>query len=414
MFGFSAIAVLLLLMPLCVILNILLKVHHGKVQTDTDIEEDNKSLYKQHLAEIDLDIENGLLEGTEALKVKEELKLTLLNHEDSEEKNRLTESKNPALTAIILLIIIPIFVISTYINLGEPELIETNEIMTEFRNASTQEEKIASVEKMLVKLEERMIKEPDDVDGWLMLTNSYTALERYADALKAVDNLYRLRGNDPTVMIRYADILAMNNDGSFIGRPSELLNEALAIDPENPSGLWFAGLAANDRGDIDAAIEYWKKLLPKLDNNPEQQKQVKQFIQMIGMQSDTYQKEILKELQQTNNEIKVNVALAEELIEQTNEDATVFIYAQAVNGSPAPIAVTRKSVAELPFDVTLNDSMAMIANNKLSNFNEVKVTARISKNGNAIPQSGDLIGSIDQVKTDNLETINILIDKIIP
>ena len=414
MFGFSVIAVALLLIPLCVILNILLKVHHGKVETGNSIEEDNKSLYKQHLAEIELDIENGLLEDTEAVKVKEELKLTLLNHADSEQSGKTTESKNPALTAIILLLVIPVFVISTYLYLGEPELIEKNELMSEFRNASTHEEKLASIEEMLAKLEQRMLKNPDDVDGWLMLTNSYTALERFADALRAVDNLYRLSGSDPTVMIRYADILAMNNDGSYTGRPTELIDDALKIDPENPSGLWFAGLSANEHGDIDAAIGYWKKLLPKLENNPEQQNQVKQFIQMIGMQSDTHQEEILNELKQPNVQIEVNVSISDELVQQTNQDDTVFVYAQAVNGPPMPIAVSRKKVSDLPLQVTLDDSMAMVPTNKLSSHEQVKLTARISTSGNAIAESGDLIGTVSNVKTDINEPVSIVIDNKIP
>ena len=415
MFGFSILAVSLLLMPLCVILNTLLKVHHYKVETDNSDEEDNTSLYKQHLAEIDLDVENGLLEGSEAAKVKEELKLTLINQaESSPETKTISESKNPALTAIVLLLVIPVFVISTYIYLGEPELIEKNELMTEFNNASTQEEKLASVEKMLANLEQRMLKNPDDIDGWLMLTNSYTALERYADALRAVDNLHRLRGNDPTVMFRYADILAMNNSGSYAGRPTELINEGLEIDPENPNGLWFAGLAANDRGDIDAAIEYWKKLLPKLENNPEQQKQVKQFIQMIGINSDKYQEEVLTELQNPGIQLYVNVSLSEELIKQADKNDTVFIYAQAVSGPPMPIAVVRKKVSDLPLQVTLNDSMAMMPSNKLSSHEQVKLKARISKSGKAIPESGDLIGTVNEVSISNNEPINIVISEKIP
>lgn len=414
MFGFSVIAVSLLLIPLCVILSILLKAHHENVETDSSLEEDNKSLYKQHLAEVELDIENGLLEGTEAVKVKEELKLTLLNNNDSKVSSKVTESKNPALTAIVLIMAIPVFVISLYIYLGEPELIEKNQLMSDFRNASTKEEKLASVEKMLANLEQRMLKNPDDIDGWLMLTNSYTALERYPDALRAVDNLYRLRGSDPTVLIRYADILAMNNDGNYSGRPTELINEALKIDPENPNGLWFAGLAANDRGDIDTAIEYWKKLLPKLENNPEQYNQVKQFIQMIGVQSETYQEEVIQELQNPGVQIQINVSLSNDIIEYTNKNDTVFIYAQSISGPPMPIAVVRKEVSDLPLLVTLDDSMAMLPNNKLSSHEHVKLTARISKSGNAIAESGDLIGIVNEVRTDTSKPVKIVINDKIP
>jgi cytochrome c-type biogenesis protein CcmH len=62
-----------------------------------------------------------------------------------------------------------------------------------------------------------------------------------------------------------------------------------------------------------------------------------------------------------------------------------------------PLAIVRKQVSDLPLIVSLNDTMAMMPNMKLSNFSSVKLLARISKSGNAISQPGDLIGVIDQV-----------------
>jgi cytochrome c-type biogenesis protein CcmH len=411
MFGFWLIAALLLLMSLAVIIIILLKTHD---QND-DFQEDNKTLYQQHLAEIELDMQNGLLEGNEAKKIKQELQLTLLNEVESIQKPKLKNTSSAStITAMILLTLIPVFVISLYSHLGQPQLIKQAELLAEFRHAETQEEKLASVEKMLEQLEQRLINHPDDIDGWLMLTNSYTAIERYPDALKAVNNLYRLRGDDPTVMLRYADILAMNNDGIYAGRPTDLINDALKIDPENPNGLWFAGLAANERGDINEAIQHWQKLVPKLEEGSEQQQQVKQFIQMISLQSDTYKDEALTELKNQKFQIQINVSLSEELTSETGSDDTVFIYAQAVTGPPMPIAVVRKKVSDLPLEVTLDDSMAMMPNNKLSNHQKVKLTARISKSGNAIAESGDLIGTVNNVQTSLNEAININISQKIP
>ena len=62
---------------------------------------------------------------------------------------------------------------------------------------------------------------------------------------------------------------------------------------------------------------------------------------------------------------------------------TVFIFAKAVSGPPAPIAVLQRPASELPIDFLLNDSQSMIAGMNLSNFDEVIVTARITRDGDA-------------------------------
>jgi len=409
MFGFWLIAVLFLLISLVVILITLLRTH----DITQKIEEGNTDLYQQRLAEIVQDIDSGLLSAIEAKEVKKELQLTLLNQDEKKEKliNNKT-SNSSAITAMLLLIIIPIFTIGLYQHLGQPEIIEKAKLLSDFYNATNQEEQLASVESMLTQLEQRLINEPDDVDGWLMLSNSYSALERYPDALRAVDNLYRLRSNDPTVMFRYANILSMVNGGMLAGKPTELLNEGLKIDPENTNGLWLAGLAANERGDNEQAIIYWQRLEPKLIEGSKSQQQIKKYIEMAGGPAADNAEERLTANQKYK--IHVNVSLSSDLINQASSDDIIFIYAQAINGLAMPIAAVRKKVRELPLQIILDDSMAMMPNNKLSDHKQVKVTARISKSGNAIPASGDLIGSLDNVQTDNNESIDLNIDKKIP
>ena len=47
---------------------------------------------------------------------------------------------------------------------------------------------------------------------------------------------------------------------------------------------------------------------------------------------------------------------------------------------------------------TLDDSTAMNPERKLSSAGEVRIKARISKSGNAMPQPGDLEGNLESVK----------------
>ena len=107
------------------------------------------------------------------------------------------------------------------------------------------------------------------------------------------------------------------------------------------------------------------------------------------------------------------VSLTPGLAARTAPDDTVFIFARAVSGPPMPVAVLRRQVRDLPLSFVLDDSLAMTQTRKLSMFTEVMVGARISRAGNALPQSGDLEGLLGPVSVGS-KGLNLVIDKVVP
>jgi cytochrome c-type biogenesis protein CcmH len=94
----------------------------------------------------------------------------------------------------------------------------------------------------------------------------------------------------------------------------------------------------------------------------------------------------------TGASIQGRLTLAAKLKAQAAPEDTVFIFARALQGSRAPLAILRKQVKDLPLDFTLDDSLAMSPAMRLSTAKEVIVGARISKSGMATPQPGDMQG----------------------
>ena len=127
--------------------------------------------------------------------------------------------------SILIFILVPVFVLTIYSYIGSSnsiELLATNTSSQELSN-----DNLVSVEEMLKGVERRLIDDPDNANDWLMLANSYVVLKRFTDAVRAYENLYRLNGDDPSLLFRYADVLAMANSGIFKGKPTELVKKGL-------------------------------------------------------------------------------------------------------------------------------------------------------------------------------------------
>lgn len=112
---------------------------------------------------------------------------------------------------------------------------------------------------------------------------------------------------------------------------------------------------------------------------------------------------------QSTRSIKVAVKLSPALAGKAAAGDTVFIFARAAQGPKMPLAIVRKQVKDLPITVTLDDSMAMVPDMKMSSFPQLVIGARVSKSGDAIPKSGDLEGYAPPLQPGSVGPVEILI-----
>jgi cytochrome c-type biogenesis protein CcmH len=110
-------------------------------------------------------------------------------------------------------------------------------------------------------------------------------------------------------------------------------------------------------------------------------------------------------------EISGTIEITSRLARQAQSGATLFIYAKQPNAAGPPLAVLRVRVEHWPVTFTLNDGNAMVPGRNLSNANNVQIEARISKTGDALEQSGDLVGSVTSVNPRDGHPVKISIDR---
>jgi cytochrome c-type biogenesis protein CcmH len=239
---------------------------------------------------------------------------------------------------------------------------------------------------------------------------------RYPEAVRAYERAAALVPRDADLLADYADALAVTQGRSLQGKPLELVQRALEIDPEHWKALALAGTAAFGRKDYGRAIAYWERLKRVVPGDSEVGRSVDASIaearELAGAKPAAAGAPKTPAAA-AGAKVAGKVSLAQALAANTAPTDTVFIFARASSGPPLPLAVLRKQVRDLPLDFTLDDSMAMAPNLKLSGFAEVVVGARVSRSGNATPQSGDLQGLSKPVKV-GATGLAIVIDTAVP
>jgi cytochrome c-type biogenesis protein CcmH len=108
--------------------------------------------------------------------------------------------------------------------------------------------------------------------------------------------------------------------------------------------------------------------------------------------------------------ISGTVSIAPSLAGKGSATDTLFVFARETNGPPMPVAIMRATKKDLPFTFRLDDSNSMMPSRTLSDVAMVVIVARLSKSGQAMPQSGDLEGMSQPVKP-GVDGVTVVIDR---
>jgi len=169
-----------------------------------------------------------------------------------------------------------------------------------------------------------------------------------------------------------------------------LTDEALKADPKEVTSLGLLGIAAFEGERYQQAIDYWNRLLEQLPANDKSREALQGGIARATEKLEASGGKVAQAPVAKTALLKVSVDLASELKGKVQPGDSVFIFARAVSGPPAPLAAKRLTVADLPVTVELGDADAMMPQLKLSNFPEVQLVARVSRAGQ--PTAGEWVG----------------------
>ncbi|MCH6573565.1 MAG: hypothetical protein IH809_07985, partial [Proteobacteria bacterium] len=243
------------------------------------------------------------------------------------------------------------------------------------------------VEDMVAGLESRLARDGGSAAEWSMLGRSYVTMGRFQEAVPVYARVNEMTsGEDPGVLIAYAESLALADRESLKHLGAELLDKALAILPSDTRGLWWGGVSAMERGDDELAAQRWQALL-KLDPPEALAKTVREQLSRTGVR-------IAEEDQVPDIRIPIEIKISEELAQRISPNMILFLFARAPDVGGPPLAVVRHVAGDLPLSVELGQDNVMLPNTVLADHDELRLVARISRSGSPGAQPGDFFGEI--------------------
>ncbi|MFC4763033.1 tetratricopeptide repeat protein [Dyella koreensis] len=303
--------------------------------------------------------------------------------------------------ALTVAFVLPLGAVGLYLLVGTP--VALNGVVA-------QTEQPVNIDQAVTELRKHLEQKPDDVQGWLLLAQTYSAMRKPGEARDAYDQVLRLDASSTVAMIGWAETDSIvRPDHRIDGRALELLERAVKQEPDSQRGLWLLGISDFQHDRYAEAAATWRKLQPLLEPGSTVAQAVAEQIAVAdaragGKPAPTSTVE--------GPALQVQVVLSPALKDKLTSGDTLFVYARAEQGPPMPLAVAKLDATALPATVTLTDAMGMTPQLKLSSVPRVFVGARISRSGQAMPQPGDLEGDAGVVDVGTRTPVKISIDKV--
>lgn len=372
---------------------------------DTSAEQ-NVAIFQRRLASLEAARERGDIDEARFNEDRLELERSLL-------EDTTTQTKRPlkAVTAgrlVVPLVMVAVVGASTfwYQQNGAEGDLTLYAIQEEVRNDPD-----GSMAMFLERMEAEAERQPNNPNVWSSLFPLYRDTGQPEKAADALERLIAIEGRIPPLLAQLAQLRFFMAERELTPDVQALVDETLELDPRQPTVLGLLGIYAFDNGDYETAIDRWRRAVANIED-PETAESLRDGIR-VAQERMGVTPEAPAAAQ--GQGVRVNVSLDEALVDNVNDDATVFITARDIEGELPPLAVIRAQVSELPMTVVLDDNAAMSPQAQISQVREARLVVRVSESGQATPQPGDLFGDLESVSVGAIsedDAANVVINRV--
>ncbi|MGL6290611.1 MAG: tetratricopeptide repeat protein [Silanimonas sp.] len=331
-------------------------------------------------------------------------------------------------SALALLAAVPLGAAALYAGFGTPDALDP-------ANRAVPE----SIEQAVAQLERRLVREPDSLEGWVLLGRTRknqgretaaagdfaAAMPHFAAAAEAFRKARAIAPHEPDLLVETAEAISLSNaERAFGSEGTALLDDALAKVPNHQRALWFRGIAALQAGDGPGAVARWEALLPMVDAATAEAlvEQIGGAREASGMPpmdpalvaaagsamtagaTPTGEANAALGTAATNpsttagtdsapgapGTLTITLDADPAALAALPPQAVLFVFARNADAAGPPVAAKRLPAARLPLTITHSDADRLMPTATLSQTPRVEVSARYARSGAVTPEAGDL------------------------
>ncbi|WP_372738527.1 c-type cytochrome biogenesis protein CcmI [Neptunomonas sp.] len=389
-----------------------------KVQSaamNVDRTRQNIEIFEERLSELEAERVAGNLQEKDYEELKLELEKNLLE-DASDEVQSVTSSSigSKQLVAVVLMaLLIPISAFGLYFQHGSAHQLQMSmEYPEQLRFENGEQPTVEEAIQMLVS---ELQANPQNAEGWYILATTYMNLGEFDKGVASFKQVLDILPEDATqyvgVMGQYAQGLYFAKGGKMDEEVRQQIKLTLDREPLEVTALGLLGIDAFEQNRLEDAVGFWRKALQNAE--PDAADSLKAGIQRALEQLAQQGKPVPDVPELAIASIQLSVSIDPQLGDNIAADQVVFVFAKPVGGR-IPVAAVRLTVGELPTTISLDDSLAMTPQAKLSLHPNVEIGARISMSGQPQAASGDLESATVLVAVKELsEPVNLVIDRIV-
>jgi cytochrome c-type biogenesis protein CcmH len=245
----TAIAVLLLMLP------------YLRREAAPSREHFDLAVHQDQLAELDRDLERGVIDAEAARAAKLEIQRRMITLSDQHEaaETAVHQGRYGWMLTTILVIVVPLASALVYLELGRPHLRDVplaTRILPEQQDPG-RESLLADIRA----LQERVNEAPEDFALWTELARAQLGAGLYGDAAGSYTKAVEITGGNAMLRVELGEALVQGSEGMVTPAAAEQFQAARESMPNEPRSHYYLGLASAQEGDVDAAVESWRHLL---------------------------------------------------------------------------------------------------------------------------------------------------------
>ncbi len=403
----------------------------------------NTQIVKQRLAELDREVQEGLISEHDKRQAVDELKLALVD-ESAFQSHKTGNAKLPLAIGAVLAIACGVIVYAQVNQMGRvtqasqaiealPEL--SQQLASGNANNLTQQD-IAS---LALAIRQRLREEPEDDTGWMYFGRLMLSIGQEVQAIEAIDKAVSLAPSNSANRITLAQALMTTGDVNNLERAQSILLGLLNDNPANDNLALMMAVVSAQLGDLENTQRFYKQVEGKLPADSDMAQRLVARIkelqgntsEMAALQNTAAEitdtqlaqnassdaKNTSSEAQSDSSEAQtgfiITVNLSDDASTEAPKDGFLIVFAQDANSdNKMPAAVVKLPIEDFPVSVTLTTENAMMPQFTLATLSDVVVTARLSKDGNVAVSKGEWQGSVSASVTANeISSLSVIIDK---